>query len=161
MQRSELIEPECIDVMLKAVFENEPRVYEAYSKYDSDLVKFDSGEELKNYIEKERAAGENFINVVIHYPSSNGFVEKKEIDLNPDKCKGATKRYSVNGWGLIQLQFDFGKHPNPECRIAVNTVKRATTWSPTYPELKSPELWDWAVVDQNVRRLIRVLRKCA
>ena len=161
MQRSELIEPGNIDVMLEAVFEGNPLVYEAYSKYDSDLVKFNSGEKLKSYIEKERSAGEKFINIVIHYPDSNGFVERKKIDLNPDKCNGATKRYSMNGWGLIQLQVDFGKQPKPECRVAVNTLKRATTWSATYPELQSPDLWNWEVVEKNVRRLVRVLRKCA
>ena len=78
MQRSELIESECIDAMIEAVFKCSPLVYEAYSKPDSDLVTFDNGERLKQYIEKERSAGEKFINVVIHYPDSNGFCREEE-----------------------------------------------------------------------------------
>jgi hypothetical protein len=41
----------------------------------------------------------------------------------------------------------------------VNSEERAHNWSDTYPDLKSPDLWDWAVVKKKAGRLIRLLRK--
>jgi len=161
MQRTESIDAMKIDDLLIAIFEERTVVYEAYSKPDSDLKEFADSIDLKNYIETELLNGERFIQIAIYYSDSNGFVEKREINLDPQKCKGALKRYSIDGWGLINFQIDYGNIQTPKCRIAVNTEKRASAWSSTFPNKKSPDLWDWKLVEKNARRLIRVLRKCA
>ena len=66
---------------------------------------------------------------------------------------------NFQGWGLIQLQCDFRKHPMVECRIAVNSAIRAANWSDTYPDFQSPESWDWKVVERKTGRLVRLLRQ--
>ncbi len=161
MQREETVDEQGLNILLRAIYEGSPLVCEAYSKYDSDIVEFASSEALESYMESEISGGNTFIDFAIYYPSTNGFIEKKKIDLRPEKCNGAKKRFSIEGWGLIQLQMDLKCKPKIKCRIAVNSEKRANAWCETYPELKSPNLWDWKMVEKNTRRLIRVLRKCA
>jgi hypothetical protein len=64
----------------------------------------------------------------------------------------------MEGWGLIQLQIDYKAAPVIDCRFAVNTKKRAQAWAQTFPELGTPEQWEWKAVERQARRLIRVLR---
>ena len=161
MQRSEHIELDKVELIVDAIFEGNPKVYESYSKYDCDIRLFTCPTDLNQYFESERDLDRSFVDLVIHYPEMNGFVQKEKINLNPDKCSGARLRYRINGWGLIHIQLDFKELEKPEIRIAVNSEKRAIGWSSTYPELKSPNLWNWIMVEKYARRLIRVLRKCA
>ena len=148
-------------MLIDSTFEGQPAVFESYSKYDSDTSRFERPEDLKKYIESERNEGERFIDLSIHYPETKGVVHKERINLNPTKCNGAKLRFRANGWGLIQFQLDFKESEKLECRIAVNSEKRALNWSSAYPDLQYPALWDWKMVEKNARRLIRVLRKCA
>ncbi len=161
MQRSELIGQDKIELLVNAIFAGQSTVYESYSKYGSDTSIFYDTSSLNTYIETEKKKGERFIHLAIHYPETNGFVHKGKINLNPAKCTGANHKYQTNGWGLIHFQIDFKGSETSECRIAVNSEKRAVAWSDTYPDLRSPTLWDWKLVEKNARRLIRVLRKCA
>jgi hypothetical protein len=96
----------------------------------------------------------------IHYAIAGGSVRKKEIDLNPEKCKGAKVRYSVEGWGLIQFQL-WNKENDFTCDIGVNSEKRANAWEATCPELGSPSLWNWKEIKKQNRRLNRVLTSSA
>ena len=84
---------------------------------------------------------------------------EKKINLKPDAVGGHIYRYTQEGWGLILLQIDFGRYPVVECRVAVNSVERAKKWSSTYPEMKSPDSWDWKVVNRHAGRIVRLLRK--
>ncbi len=161
MQRVEIIKTDKISLLAKSIFEGNPNVYEGYSKYDSDIVEINDSTEFEEYIETESSDGENYIHLAIHYPETKGFIEKQKINLIPEKCDGASHRYRINGWGLIHFQLDLKEPEAVECRFAVNSEKRANGWSSTYPELKSPSLWEWKLVEKNARRLIRVLRKCA
>jgi hypothetical protein len=158
MQREETIDEETLRRVLNAVYQGNPVVSEAYSHFDEDVLSFPSLGELDAYISRERAAGRPWINLVIHYPETRGLVVKKKIDLIPEKCDGATFRYSMEGWGLIQLQIDYKLAPSIECRFAVNTEKRALAWAQTLSALGAPDQWEWKAVEKQVRRLIRVLR---
>ncbi|MFB2642242.1 hypothetical protein ACE02D_08145 [Shewanella bicestrii] len=161
MQRSELILKEKLGMLIDSIFEGQPTVFESYSKYDLDTCRFDRAEDLKIYVESERSKGECFIDLAIHYPATKGFVYEQQISLNSAKFNGAKLRFRTSGWGLIHFQLDFRASSKLECRIAVNSEKRALGWSSTYPDLQSPALWDWKMVETNARRLIRVLRKCS
>ena len=141
-----------------AVYQGNPIVSEAYSHFDEDVLSFPTLGALDAYISNERATGRPWIDLVIHYPETKGLIVKKKIDFQPEKCDGATIRYSMEGWGLIQLQIDYKLAPEIGCRFAVNTEKRALAWAQTLPALGAPDQWDWKAVERQVRRLIRVLR---
>lgn len=160
MQRQEYLNEADLSQVLAAIFDSRAIVYEAYSAYERELLSFSNFASLKSYISSFREQ-KNFICVSIHYPDTGGNTSIRRIALNPAKCNGASYRYAAEGWGLIQLQMDFAKSPMVQVRLAVNTLARANAWAPTYPEMESPEAWNWRLVEKQARRLIRVLRKHA
>ncbi len=161
MQREEEISIIKLKDILDAVFHGSPHIYQEYSKYDTELASFSSRNELDCYIENEKASGIKLISLAIHYPETMGYIYAKKFALKSEKCDGATMRFSQEGWGLIHLFISFRSEDMVRCRFSVNSEKRANNWVITSPELKSPDLWNWKAVENNARRLIRVLRKCA
>ena len=161
MQASKIITETSIDEVLAAVYkEGKPVAYQGDSEFGKELRRFNSIEELSDEIQRLLAAGVSFFQFALYYPEAEGFVEARKINLIPEKCKGHTHRFSISGWGLIYVQFT--KKPNDlECRVAVNTKKRADGWKETYPEMQNPDLWQWKVVERNARRIIRALTKIA
>ena len=160
MQREDVISSKYLAEIVEAICKGDPVIYEAYSEYDKDIVDVSGKLTLENYIDKKVVSGKGYVNLALHYPDSNGFVLKKKIDLIPEKCSGAKIRYCMEGWGLIQAQMQFSDDAI-KCRFAVNSEKRAKAWEQTLDRLGAPEDWNWKIVEQNIRRLIRVLKKCA
>lgn len=152
---------ESLEKILEAIYDGDPRVFEAYSAYESDIRIFPTRQSLEKYISDELGSMNKFkyVYCFLHYPGSDGLVRKRRLKLDPKRCDGATYRYAMEGWGLIQFQLDLTDIENISCYFAANSEKRANNWSSIYPELGAPTLWNWAVVEKNVRRLIRVLRK--
>ena len=162
MQREETINNTDVNKIVDAVYAiGEPEVSEAYSECSKDIVSFDRAAGLMNYINEAVSKNEEFLYFAVYYPEAKGFVEKEKIKLVPKACDGHTFRFCINGWGIIYFQLDYKKEPNVKCRFAVNTEKRANNWIDTYPNLKSPSLWDWKLVEKHARRLIRQLKKYA
>jgi hypothetical protein len=119
--------------LLNAVFATErPEVFGAYSEYDHELETFASPEGLEARMAGGLREGKKFFYFAIWYPSTGGRVEKERIELKPEACQGHTFRYSVGGRGIFQLQLDFKRDPIVECRIAVNSRKRAVKWLDVY-----------------------------
>lgn len=155
------IKAEHLKELIDSIFsDGEVCVYEAYSKPDKELRTFGSSEEILEYIEELKSNSDNLAYLSLHYLNSGGFVRNKEINLIPEKCNGALKRYSAEGWGLIQFQLWLNDN-GCTCDIGVNSEKRAHAWEHTYPELRSPSLWNWKVVQKQNRRLKRVVKKYA
>ena len=162
MQTTRIINEHNIGEVLVSVYkEGNPVAYQADSEYGEDLKVFNSKEELAKEIKRLIQEKKPFLQFALHYPDSDGYVEKQRINLDPRVCKGHTFRFSARGWGLIYLQFDTKKNEGIECRVAVNTEKRANSWKDTYPSLKDPAMWNWKVVARNARRIIRVINKVA
>ena len=162
MQREETLSISDLVKVVEAVFAvGDPAVFEAYSAFDSDIESFATATDLVAYINRPRSNNKGTLGFAVHYPDTRGFVEKRKINLIKEKCEGHSYRYSMGGWGVIHLQINLQKAPNVTCRLAVNTEKRANTWFATYPEVKSPDLWDWKAVEMHARRLIRELKKHA
>ncbi len=163
MQRTETVAFPHLERLFEAVFEapETPLVCEEYSALDSPLRKFESASTLRGFAESERVSGKKLLGLAVHYPATKGFLQVRRVSLKPEKCKGATWRESINGWGIIQLQVTHLDSTAAEVRVAVNTEKRANAWAATYPEMGSPSRWDWKYVEQQARRLIRVLRSDA
>lgn len=161
MQREEKIAKESLVKITEAIYDGEPQVFEAYSQYESKIRDFPSKESLDEYISDELSKDNRHKSIycVLAYPGSGGVIRERRIDLDPNFCEGATFRYTIEGWALIQFQLGLTDMQNISCRFAVNSEKRANKWWDTYPELDAPSLWDWTVVEKHARRLIRVLRK--
>ena len=138
-----------------------PVVFDAYSAYGQPLRSFRTPSELIAEIESALATGQKSLYFKLQYPDTKGHVAERKIVLDPKKCNGHTWRYTVEGWGLIQFQADLRRAPAIECRVAVNTQKRAEAWGSTYPELRAPGLWDWRVVQHHAGRIIRKMKKIA
>ena len=160
MQRKDVINSKCLPEIIHAICKGDPVIYETYSEFDEDIVDVSGKQALENYINKKVISGKGYVNLVLHYPDSNGLVLKKKIDLIPEKCNGATTRYCMEGWGLIQVEMQFNDD-TIKCGFAVNSEKRAKAWQKTLDKLGPPEDWNWKSVEQNARRLIRILKKCA
>lgn len=158
MQREALIPLSQVELVLSSAFADTPLVYETYSKFDRSVRCFSNLDILKTHVQTERAEGAKYFDLTVHYPETRGHVHTKAINLQPEKCGGATWREKVEGWGLIQLQLTYQEDGVVKCRVAVNTEKRANAWAETVPELGAPSLWNWRLVEKHARRLIRVLR---
>ena len=138
-----------------------PIVSEAYSKFDEDIVTFFGTEYLNKYINQELDGGNKLLTFSVYYPDTQGFREVRKVALKPEKCNGHTYRYAVSGWGVIQFHLGRQLDGNLDCYFGVNSEKRANTWFATYPELRSPNLWSWQLVEKHVKRLSREIKKYA
>ncbi|MBK9162987.1 MAG: hypothetical protein IPM21_03610 [Acidobacteria bacterium] len=163
MQREEKITLESLELISEAVYKGDPEVFEVYSEFESDVRHFPTRESLQQLIAAKLVNNEKhkFIFCALRYPGSNGVVRKRRVELNPKKCNGATFRYVMAGWGLIAFQVTLTDIDNISCSFSVESRKGADTWSDINPELGSPSLWNWQIIEKNTRRLIRVLRKVA
>jgi len=160
MQTAQQISMAQLAEIVDAVFAQGPVVVrQAYSDFGCATKEFADVTALCDDLRYKPGAGDTFRQYTIYYPEAKGHTHERRIELNPQKCNGHNFRFCQEGWGLIQLQVDFRKHPNVECRIAVNSENRAATWSGTYPEFQSPDNWDWATLDKKAGRLVRLLRR--
>lgn len=161
MQTTRIITEKNIDAILDAIYkEGNPIVYQADSNFGKELKEFNLREELMAEILDLLKTHTPFFQFAFYYPESDGHVKIRRIQLNPKKCNGYTFRFSISGWGLIYMQFTKKKNTF-ECRVVVNTEKRANAWKKIYPEMKEPSLWRWKVVERNAGRIIRTLTKVA
>lgn len=158
MQTTQLITTAQLDKVIHAIYvDGPPVVKEAYSKLDTPTATFPLPSDLRANI--QYVPGQNeFFHYALYYPAAKGHVIEKRSALKFEGSHHA-HRFSQEGWGLIFLQLTFRDHSRIECRVAVNSSSRAEKWFATYPELKSPDLWDWKVVKRQAGRLVRLLRK--
>jgi len=160
MRTSQQITWDQLRAIVEAVYEQGPVVVrEADSAVGCATKQFADARDLLEGLKFEPGIGEESRQYALYYPEAKGYCYEERIALDPRRCKGATFRICQRGWGLIQLQCNFRKHPWIECDIAANSEERAIAWSGTYPECRSPAAWDWAVVNKKAGRLIRLLRR--
>jgi hypothetical protein len=148
--------------LLEAAFEEtDVAIYSAYSEFGQSIEKFDCSDAAVSHYKAHLANGRLFFHYLVHYRDCGGHIDEQRISLNPKRCKGHTFRYAIRGWGLIQLQADLKEGGMADCRVAVNSEKRAWAWSSQYSDLRSPDLWDWPSVGRHARRLNNRLRGLA
>jgi hypothetical protein len=159
MQTSKVITEASIEEILTAVYkEGKPVAYQVDSEFGKELRQFNSAGELDDEIQRLLDAETPFFLFALYYPEAAGFVEVRKIHLKPEKSNGHTRRFSIRGWGLVYVQFT-KKHNTLECRVAVNTKKRANGWKETNPKMQDPRLWQWKVVERNAGRIFRSVTK--
>jgi len=160
MQTTQHISLAQLEEVVEAVFSQGPVIVrQAYSNFGCNTREFADPKALLDDFHYETGVGDVFRQYAIYYPEAKGHTHERRIELKPESCNGHTFRFCQEGWGLIQLQCDFRKHPIVECRVAVNSESRAGTWSDTYPDFESPDAWDWGVIERKVGKLVRLLRR--
>ena len=160
MQTTQQISFAQLGELVAAVYSQGPVfVRQAYSEFGCTAREFADAKALLNDLNYKSGDGETFRMYTIYYLEAKGHTYEQRIELDPRKCDGHTFRFRQEGWGLIQLQCDFRKHPIVECCVAVNSKTRAETWSDTHTELESPDAWDWTVIERKAGKLVRLLRR--
>ena len=150
--------------VLQFVFDElDCRVFETASAYDEEIMEFSSWESLstaRTVGQRKGAAESLYLQLWPVKASENVWI--REIELDQKRVKNGRFRYSIEGWGLIQLYLG-GKselglihsHTNH------NSEARARKWASTLDGMGSPSAWDWKIVSSTSSRLNRFIRKTA
>jgi hypothetical protein len=150
-----------VTAVAEALFKERPsRVTEAYSEFESEPVDLRSAEEFCAYVESRRGV-QGYAHCAVLYPDMAGRLTTTRVELDPAHCKGATFRFTAEGWGLIRIYLKLSSVGGQKSFISANTEKRALKWAPTIPELESPSTWHWPAVARHERRLRRALERSA
>jgi hypothetical protein len=136
------------------------RVFESYSPLGEEIAEFKSIKDLsaRYTIGVCRGSAPSALLQLVPPSGSNRFTIQR-ISLSPDVCHGHTFRYSVEGWGLVQLYIGgIGPHGLVNSHSNHNTEARARKWAETYRDLGPVELWNWretTAVSSALNRFIR------
>lgn len=135
------------------------RVFELSSEANEKLKEFRSFGELQSI---QRGGGKWPPLLKLWPVSANPKVEIEKKKFAATETRPAWTREELQGWGTIQLYLEApmegGLRPS---HTNHNSKRRAERWEPTYPELPSAEMWDFAAVSRESGRLNRFIRKLA
>jgi len=153
------------DPILDFVFEQSGcHVFESYSAPGTELLRFHSADELRARHEVGVSAGSSAsIHLQLVPPGATKSYQIERIRLDPAKCNGHTFRYSIRGWGLIQLYLGgIGPHGVTNSHTNHNTQSRAQKWEPIISANVDADDWNWREVNSTSGKLNRQIRKlCA
>ncbi|MDK2772382.1 MAG: hypothetical protein KYX68_09180 [Flavobacterium sp.] len=161
MQRTEIINKEKLIELIDFILsDSKTELYESYSEMESELVRISNFSEFENYFEHSTSEKKKQLGFGIYNPESKGTLSITKLKLDPKYCNGKTYRNRIDGWGIIYLHLNLLSTENEiECRISVNSKKRAENWKSTNPEFGNPELWEWKNVENRARKIINRLKK--
>ena len=139
------------------------RVFELSSEPDKELREFKSAEEVLQIAGFGKCRGKTHSVYLQLWPrSARGKIHVQRIGLDPKACNGATFRYQIQGWGLIQLYLGgISKAGVIHSHSNHNSEKRAQKWASTHEELDEVSSWDWREVNRVSRQLNRHIQKMA
>ena len=123
------VDQDISDVLDFVLSETDCKIFESYSEFDCELREFKSlSEVIKAY--NSKSVGLFLLQLWSPSVSSNFVIER--IELDPQKCDGATHRFKIEGWGLMQLYFGRIQNNEIECsHFGHNSEKRARKWEST------------------------------
>ncbi|NRD22377.1 hypothetical protein HNV10_03935 [Winogradskyella litoriviva] len=161
MQRTEIINKEKLFELIEFILsDSKTELYESYSEMENELVRISNFSEFKDYFEHSTTEKKRQLGFGIYNPESKGKFTITKLKLDPKYCNGKTYRNRIDGWGIIYVHLNLLNTENEiECRISVNSRKRAENWKSTNPEFGNPELWDWKIIESNARKIIKQLKK--
>ena len=160
MQRTEIInKKELFELIEFILSDSKAELYESYSEMEKELVRIKNYSEFKDYFAHSISENNMQLGFGIYYPEAKGKFSITKIKLNPKHCNGKKYRNRIDGWGIIYVHLNLLNIENEiECRISVNSKKRAENWKSTNPEFGNPELWEWKVIESNARKIIKRLK---
>ena len=151
---------EAIETLSAAIFAKPGAwVAEAYSEFDQLPKEFLSAEQVADYIAYQLNTQNDAAHLFVAYPDMGGRPERKTIELKPGSIPNHTRRYTWNGWGLIQVLLSLDSPAGAASRVAANSKKRALHWEPTDEDIAPVSTWNWKAVESHTRRLKRILSK--
>lgn len=160
MQRTEIINKNKLFELIEMILsDSKAELYESYSEMEKDLVRIINYSEFKDYFTHSISENKKQLSFGIYYPDSKGKFSITKLKLDPKYCNGKTYRNRIDGWGIIYIHLNSLNVENEiECRISVNSKKRAENWKSTNPEFGNPELWEWKVIESKARKIIERLK---
>ena len=160
MQRTEFINKNDLFELIEFILSDlNNELYESYSEMEKEVIRINNFAEFKDYFEHSISEKKMQLGFGIYNPESKGKFSITKLKLNPKYCKGKTYRNRIDGWGIIFVHLNLLNVENEiECRIYVNSKKRAENWKSTNPEFGNPELWDWKIIESNARKMINRLK---
>ena len=142
--------------------ERKCEVYENASDYEKPLKRFHSTNEVIDEFNRTYPNGNKWHSVFLQLyviGSGPGFSARR-IELRPDKCGGATHRFSADGWGLVQFYLHRESDSHLEASHSNhNSQKRAEKWAPTCKDMEDPSAWDFDKIKSFSSQLNRFIRK--
>ena len=154
---------EDLEKVLEYVFsEVECRVFESYSPCDQKLAEFTKVSEIAaRYPLGKCKTTESSVNLELWPTRASKQVRVKKIRLDPKRSKGAKYRFTIEGWGLIQL------HLGGESKLGIIsshtnhfTEKGARKWeSMTGTFFHRVSAWDWKEVSRLSSQINRHIRQ--
>jgi len=146
-----------LSTLLDSAFQQEtPVVTSSESELGEPLQHFDSPADILAKAAECAKAGIHNYAFGFWYPSMKGHSVERKIILDPPR-EGKSFRYSLAGWGIINLHLYFTPPNTMQCRISVNSEARALSRQDRYPDLGPAANWDWRVVESYAFRLSRQL----
>lgn len=142
--------------------ETDCRLYEAYSVPGQPLREFTSAAEaLAAYPLDHGERRVSRAQFFLWSPSTGPEPVRRRIELRPGVAEGATHRFTLEGWGLIQLLAGGVRERRIErSRIAHNSEARARAWESTDADRSGPvDAWDWKALDRLAGRLVYHVRR--
>ncbi|MFK3872614.1 hypothetical protein [Pseudoalteromonas rhizosphaerae] len=142
--------------VLNLIFEDDVLIYEAYSGFDKEIQFFSNRKDLNEYANFKLSENDfrcKDINLTLHYSDTGGEVYIEKHDLVPDKCDGATYRYTADGWGTINFNIFIEGDYFVLFSLHARDKKEAKEWQDTYPEFGSFLVWEWKNVSKHLKRL--------
>jgi len=152
------VDQDISDIWEFILSETDCKVFESYSEFESELREFKS---VSAIIEAYNSKPFGTFLFELWSPSVSSKVVIKRIELDSKKCDGATYRFRIEGWGL--MQFHFGRIRNGEIEssnFGHNSEKRARNWEVTlFDELGSVEEWNWTLLKKISGKIQYHIRK--
>lgn len=142
-----------IESFANAVFDTHSEVLETYSNYGALPRRFESANQLAQYIMELLSTRNGMAYFFVVYSDMGGRPVCNKIQLKPNSVPGETFRYTWEGWGLISVIFKNADHQIGRCSVSANSKNRAEKWSSTYPEWQLPDTWNGPAVARHTRRL--------
>jgi hypothetical protein len=135
------------------------RVFEAYSAYDAPLREL----EVSDLASLHTAEGVQDCQLAVWSPSFRAEPKRRRIEFAAGAVPGHSHRFTLEGWGLVHLQFTAIKNDalSPS-RLAFNSEARARKWESTdLTRLGAIAAWDWNAVADIGRRLRNYIARTA
>lgn len=141
-------------------------VYQSYSDVEQPVKQFFSTDEVLNEFERRHppnGAQTRCVLLQLYVRDAGPPVSFHRIALNPETCNGATFRYRVEGWGLVQLYLESVWHGQLQNSHTNHfSQKAAAAWGPVVREASSePSIWDFKRITSFSSRFNREIRKRA
>jgi hypothetical protein len=135
-------------------------VFESDSAFGQDLTEFSTIDGLMTKLDVGTCKSDgDRVRLQLVVPSASSLYRIRRIKLALDQCDRHTFRYTIEGWGLIQLDLG-GIGPNGAVSSHTNnfSTKGARKGEPPGSDKGAVDSWNWSEVQSISSKLNRFIR---